>query len=133
MSSVGFVQRLLRQKAVYWGNPMKDGYGGLTFDDPVEIDCRWEDRTQVFSADDGKGTQYIARSVIYVGQELDFDGMLFLGILADLNAYLQSGGSYENPINIDKAYSIRRFETVPRLGSATQFLYRAYLTPWLTF
>lgn len=132
MTIPGFVSRNLRQTAVYWGNPQEDGYGGKTYDPPIEIACRWEDKTQVFNADDEKGSKYISRAIIYTPQDLNFDGRIFLGTFLDLVDHLQSDGvTYENPINIDAAYIIKRTEKTPSLLSSSVFLYKTFLTPWL--
>ena len=40
-------KRFCVETAVYWGNPQNDGYGGFTFDTPVEIKCRWEEKSEV--------------------------------------------------------------------------------------
>ena len=47
MGLISVLERQYKQDAVYWGNPQSDGSGGYTFDDPVEIKCRWEDIKQV--------------------------------------------------------------------------------------
>ena len=32
---------------LYWGNPVDDGFGNYTFDDPVELKARWIEKTQL--------------------------------------------------------------------------------------
>ena len=129
------INRSLKQKAVYWGNPQNDGYGGFTYDDPVEIDCRWEDSTQVFDANDDKGTKFISRAIVFVNIDADYLGRLYLGTLLSLQNYLDSSeGSYIDPNSIEivgTAYIIRRFEKVPELRSSIKFVRIIYLSPWL--
>ncbi len=129
------ISKSLKQKAVYWGNPQNDGYGGFTYDDPIEIDCRWEDATQVFDANDDKGTKFISRAVVYVNRDIDYLGRIYLGTLLSLQDYLESSsGTYIDPNSIEDvgvAHIVRRFEKIPELGSSSKFIRIAYLSPWL--
>jgi len=106
------------QTAVYWGNPVNDGYGGHTFDDPVEILCRWEDKTGTFMSN--RGEQLYSKAEVYTLQDVDENGWLFLGELMDLD-------STSNPKAQDNAYEIKRFDKSPALRSTTVFLRKAYL------
>lgn len=125
-----------KQKAVYWGNPTEDGYGGLTFDDPVEIYCRWEDKTQILGAITGNqvlGYSETSRAIVYLLQDVTEEGYLWLGELTDLDSYLDSSdGTYIDPRTVPNAHIIKRFEKTPSFGSTTVFLRRAFLTPWLS-
>jgi hypothetical protein len=135
MSVAEFISRNLTQTAVYWGNPQEDGYGSKTFNDPIEISCRWENVDQVLGGDTGddRGMKYISRALAYVDRVLDEEGYLWLGRLADLEQYLDSSsGTYIDPMTVPDAHVIKRKQEIPRLGSNTKFLYRVYLTPWLT-
>jgi len=118
------IARLCNQTAVYWGNPVDDGYGGKDFDDPVEIACRWEDKISVMS--DAQGNQFVSKSVVYVLQDLDEEGYLFLGTLDDLDEDTDSSGSYYDPRVIDQAFEIKAFDKSPNL-KATEFVRKAYL------
>jgi hypothetical protein len=126
--------RSLKQTAVYWGTPVNDGEGGFTFADPIEIACRWENINQVVT--DSKGNEITSRAVVFVLQDLDEEGMLYLGTLEDLYDSLDlesSAGSLPNPMTIEGAWIIKRFQKTPSLGSTTDFLRKAYLTPSLSF
>ena len=120
MSVESNIARMCKQTAVYWGNPVNDGYGTCTFDPPIEIPCRWEDRNETFLTPNGNTG--IAKSVVYVLENLHQDGYLFLGTFDDLESYAV------NPIEIEKANIIRRFDKLPALGSTTAFIRKAYLT-----
>jgi len=66
------------------------------------------------------------------GVDLDYDGVLWLGTLAELEDYLESSsGSYIDPVDVPEAYPIKRTEKIPILGKPTAFVRVAYLTPWL--
>lgn len=126
MSITSFLTRTCKQVAVYWGSPVNDGYGGKTFADPVEIFCRWEDKNEIFEAPNGD--EAVSKSVVYVLQDLDQEGYLYLGTLDDL---LESGGESTGelvPSEIEGAQIIKRFDKTPALGSTTEFLRKVYLT-----
>lgn len=114
------LKKLYKQTAVYWGNPDPDGFGGCTFDDPVEIICRWDDVTKVIS--DGKGNVIISRAVVMVAQDVDEEGMLFLGTLDDLDS-----GQEDNPKSVSGAFTIKQVNKIPAPASATEFFRKAYL------
>ena len=126
----------LLQTAVYWGSPKEDGYGGVTYADPVEISCRWEDRQQIIGTITGNqivGFQNMSRAVVYVDRDLDVDGWHMLGTLDDLtDSSGDSSGEYYDPQQLSSAFIIKRFEKMPALHSTTEFIRTAYLTPWLT-
>ncbi len=134
MSINSLLTRSLKQTCVYWGNPVPDGEGGFTFDEPVEILCRWENINQVIT--DAKGAAITSRAVVFVLQDLTEEGYLYLGDLESLYDSLDlesSASTLSNPITITNAWIIKRFQKEPTLGSTTDFLRKAYLTPSLSF
>ena len=66
----------LNQTAVYWGNPQSDGFGGRTFDDPVEISVRWSDRQEMFV--DMQAQEQVSRAIVHTGTDLVVGGYLYL-------------------------------------------------------
>ena len=70
------------QVAVYWGSPQEDGQGGKTFADPVELYCRWEMLNQIVT--DSKGVEFTSRAVVYLLQDVDEEGYLYLGTYLSL-------------------------------------------------
>lgn len=114
-----FPNRQLNQIAVYWGNPVKDGQGGFTWDDPIEIACRWNDSISTQLATDGK--QFISKAKVQVEQDVDKNGMLFLGCLIDLDSSVEA-----DPSTGDDIYIIKRFDKIPTVNSQ-QFFRRAWL------
>ena len=109
----------LRHTAVYWGSPVSDGEGGRTFDNPVELAVRWEERHDLFM--DAQGQEQQSSAVVFVAQDVVVGGYLFLGDLDDL-----SSAEEGDPLNVDGAYEIRQFDKIPDL-KATSFLRRAWL------
>lgn len=127
------IARNCTDTCVYWSNPVEDGYGGKIFNDPVELDCRWENINQVVA--DTKGAEITSRALVFVTQDVEEEGMLYHGTLDDLydsNATDSSAGEVNNPMTIEGAYIIKRFQKTPSL-SGDGFLRKAYLTPSLSF
>ncbi len=109
----------LKQTAVYWGSPVSDGQGGRTFDNPVELAVRWEERHDLFV--DPQGQEKQSSAIVYIGQDVVVGAYLFLGDLDDL-----SSAEEDDPMNVDGAYEIRQFDKTSDL-KATSFLRRAWL------
>ena len=123
MGLENFISRLCVQTAVYWGSPVDDGTGGYTFADPVEISCRWEDQVEkIDRVGASLGEEIVSAAQVYVTQDVEERGYLFLGDLDDLDSDEEA-----DPKTVEKAYMINRFDKVPVMRSATEFLRKAYL------
>jgi hypothetical protein len=125
MSIMSMYRSSLVQKAVYWGNPVNNGYNKFTYDSPIEIDCRWEGKEQLLRTWDGGGLTLSYIGIVWVDQDLDENGCLFLGTLDDLDS-----GAEEEPLSMDTVFRIQQFEKLPRMRSTTEFIRRAFLSPW---
>ena len=123
MSMDSYIASLCQQTVVYWANPVNDGFGHFTFDAPVERKCRWENKEQVVNDDKGKGLIY--RSIIYLTEDVDTDGLLWLGELADLTPTQQA-----NPHEIPDIMVIKRFEKTPSIYFDSN-LRKAFLSPYM--
>jgi len=125
MGLEAFIARRCVQTAVYWTPDGEDGYGNTVFtsDSPREIACRWEDSTRLMT--DAQGDEIVVRAEVFVTEDLEEKGVLYLGTLDDLDSAQE-----DDPKQVDGAYEIRRFDKMPELGSATKFLRKAYLTIW---
>lgn len=113
---IKFVESVCVQTAVYWGSPTPDGYGGYTYDDPIEISCRWEEKAQLVVTKDGK--EVVSKGEILVTRDLDIDGMLYLGTLDDID----SDGSMH-----DEAVPIITKTAIPLFKSSTEFVRMVYV------
>ena len=121
---MSLITRMRKQKAVYWALASSDS-GGIAFDDfgqpkytdPVEIKCRWKDVTEEFL--DAKGARQLSHAKVYVDRDVDVNGILMLGVIADIT-------NEENPKENDGAWEIKRFDKTPNFR-ATEFLLTAYL------
>ena len=115
-----FVSSVCVQTAVYWGNPTPDGYGGYTFDDPVEIDCRWDGSTEMIRSSDGK--EVLSKARLLLTQDVDEGGIIFLGSLDDLDS-----DEEEAPRKSADAWEILRFDKTPLFQSSTEFVREVYV------
>lgn len=118
------LSKMLVQTAVYWplantdsGGLVYDDYGQPQHSDPVEISCRWEERTEEFVGLDG--TTIMSKAVVYVGQDLSIGGLLMLGTLSDIT-------NETTPRENSGAWEIKGWSKIPTL-KATHFLRQAYL------
>ena len=107
----------LNQTCVYWENLGPDGYGGSTWEDPVELDCRWEEVTERFI--DANGEERRSQAKVFLGQDVNEGDYLYLGDLDDLT-------SADSPGNTKGAFQVRSFKKVPDL-SGTEFERKAWL------
>lgn len=114
------ISKYLVQKALYWGNPSNDAYGNITFDTPVEINCRWHDANEEIINEDG--TKDISHSKVLVGQDLDIGGFLMLGVLEDIaeSASMSDSESesvvnysYPSPVDLQGAFRIKVVQKIP--------------------
>ena len=119
MSFTNFVTRSCKQTIVYWGTPVKDGRGGSTFADPVELLARWEKIDEVIKAADGR--EVVSKARVWVLQDVDEQGYIYLGELDDLES------NPDDPREIDGANEILAFRKLPVFGSTTEFIRRASL------
>ena len=109
----------LNQIAVYWGNPTPGGYGGHTFDDPIEISVRWEDRQELFI--DAEGKEVRSQAVVTIDRDLVLGGYLALMTLSDL-----SSAEEGDPQGISDAKEIRAMRKIPNI-KATAYRRRVWL------
>lgn len=114
-----FPNRQLNQTAVYWGNPVKDGQGGLTWDAPIEINCRWNDFVKTMLA--ANGNEFVSQAKVQVDRDVDKNGMLFLGELDDLDSSEEA-----DPTTGENIFIIRDFQKIPNVRQ-TDFFRRAFL------
>lgn len=121
---MGIITRMRKQICVYWGLQSSesggldyDEYGQPVYTDPIELECRWEDRSEEFI--DPSGTRMTSAAVVYVDQDVDVGGVLMLGELEDIT-------DESIPKENEGAHEIRAFNKLPNLR-ATEFLRTAYL------
>jgi len=102
-----------RQIVTYWGAPSDNGWGVKTFTTPITMKCRWEDVVEHFI--NYKGEDQISRACIWVPQDVEQGGYLFLG-----------ESTAADPTVLDGAYEIRMTYTTPDMRNL-QVERRVYL------
>jgi len=93
--------------------------GGYTFDEPIEINCRWEATGIVNFQYHGLEVQ--AKHEVYVDRDIVEEGYLYLGLLQDIDS-----GLLNTPIEIDEAEMIIRFDKIPNIAG-TKYTRKAFL------
>lgn len=120
------VARFTVQTCVYWGNPVSNGTGGWTFDAPVEISCRWDDKQELKTKYDGN--QFSTQAVVLVNQDIDRQSFLFNGTLVELQAIATAKGyDINNPVEFPTAFIVEQFEKIPMVRESNDFVRTAYL------
>lgn len=99
---MSFLTLYLNQTATYWKRQGADGFGNIVFSSPVQIRCRWEDRTQFIQ--NAQGDNVPSRSTVFLEQDVSLDDFLFLGKTSE-----------PNPTNLDFAYKVMDFRRTPSL------------------
>lgn len=120
MSIEKFIKKVCVQTAVYWGNPQNDGFGNFIFDPAIEIKCRWEDKAQIVAGTDGIDTSSDAE--VMVLEDLDYDGVLFLGTLNDLDS-----DQIANPMLVEDSRRIISDSKIPMIFSKQMTVRKVYL------
>lgn len=115
------VAKFAVQTAIYWANPTRDGDGNTTFDSPVDILVRWDDKTQVVT--DSQGKEKVSRAEILSNQEMSELEYLFLGSISDF----ASGADLSNPKTIAGAYQIITKTKVPMVRKTDDFVRTYFL------
>ncbi len=112
---MSFLSNNLKQTAVYWALTGLDGYGQHTYAEPVELDCRWEDKQEKFT--DLEGNENVSQALVYfktdITKGLDGWGFLFLGSLTDLASDTSNPTSESlDPYDIYEIKSYRKTPTI---------------------
>lgn len=120
MGIESFIKKVCVQTAIYWGNPVNDGMGGVKCNDPVEIKCRWTDKSRVIS--DSLGREIVAKGNLLLTQDVVPEGFVRLGSLSDYGSF----DDISNPLNVAGAYQIIGFDKIPMIKSKTVFARTIY-------
>ena len=110
------IKKFAVQTVVYWANPTNDGDGNFTYDSPVEILVRWDDKTQVVT--DSSGRERTSSAEILTNQEMVEEEFLYNGSLSDFS----SGQDLSDPKAIEGAYEIITKTKVPAVRSTDDFV-----------
>lgn len=119
MSILSLVKKVCVQDAVYWPLSGNTGYAP-SYGTPQEIKCRWDGSSEVFT--DKHGKQIVASAEILCPVQLKEEGLIYLGLLADLSSEQRA-----DPKVIVDAYEIRKVSITPLFRSTTKFVYQIYV------
>ena len=115
------VKKFAVQTALYWANPINDGDGNHTYNTPIEILVRWDDKIQLVT--DSLGKEKVSKAEILSNQEMTEFEFLYLGALADFD----SGADLSNPKTVEGAYIIITKEKVPMVRKTDEFVRTYFL------
>lgn len=83
---MSLITRMRKQKAVYWSRlkdvnnqPLSDKFGQPAYNDPVEVDCRWDDKQEHLLTPAGTTIDSVATvypSVVPIVGDLLWKGLL---------------------------------------------------------
>lgn len=107
------------QTCVYWAPNGFNTFGEQQFVDPVEVNCRWEDKAQQFV--DKEGKESVSSSIIYPAQALLLGGYVCLTTLAALSSEEEG-----DPKTVSGAKEIRNVSASTNI-KATEWFYKAWL------
>lgn len=114
---MSIIRTMRRQKAVWWQRQTEpDKFGRLSFAEPVEIACRWDDNIGEFRNQFGQTVA--SKAVVYVDREMKVGDKLMSGPI--------SSDTPEDPTTEDNALEIQGFMKTPNIKN-TETLYTALL------
>jgi len=116
-----FIKKVCVQTAVYWGNPVPDGFGNYTYDAPVDIACRWEDKIAVIN--DAFGAEQVCDASVLITQDVDLHGWVCLNKTAGSLSTTEAA----DPKWVEGVREIIGFEKIPLFRSSTKFVRKIYL------
>jgi hypothetical protein len=77
MSLKQTLKRFLNQNALYWApSGVTDDFGKMILLDPVQIRCRWEDKTERVLTK--KGNEITSRAQVFADRDVKEEGVLWL-------------------------------------------------------
>lgn len=124
-----FMEDALNQRAVYWHPKAAGDEGEVTFEEPVEIVCHWQNVVEAYM-DRRTGDEATSRSKIFVDRDLVELGVLWLppagGTNLEAGEALIALTSETVPFSNPGAFEIRRFDKVPDFDGE-EFVRTAYL------
>lgn len=115
------IKKFLKQKAVYWGAPVSNGFGGFTYADPVEISVRWTDVHELIldmTIGIPRGEQIVSKAKLMLDQDVEVGGMIALTTMLELSSSQAPGDN--------AAYVIKSFQKMPDVR-AKQYVRQAWL------
>lgn len=98
------IRRKLTQEITYWAPAGSDKYGNETFDSPVKIIGRWEERSEQVMLPNGEIT--VSKAIVFVDQDLEIEGYL-----------VEGDHTAQNDPTLTSASIIRNWVEIPSMRS----------------
>ena len=115
------ISDICNQTVVYWDSPQNDGFGRMTYGAPVEVNCFWVDEQETMIDNDGK--EWVTKAKVFVLQDLDEQGVLWLGTLSSLS----DDEKTDPKANLQKTQEIKRFVKTPSFYDEDTYVRKAIL------
>jgi hypothetical protein len=104
-------ERNLLQTCTYWKPQSTDQYGKTTFATPVALNCRWEEKSELFI--DKKMQEVTSKAKVFLVDTPDVDE----------EGYILLGTSVEaSPLGLAGAFEVRALKRTPDLRVLKQML-----------
>ena len=103
--------RHMRDDATFWPRSGNDGFGGVEYDAPIAVKCRWQD--QQVLARDAEGNEFTSSAIVYTAQALAPEGRVALG-------------SFNDAEPVDSSREVRQVGISPNLRQTTE-LHKSWL------
>ena len=100
---MALVNKMRRQRAVWWEQTGTNHYGKDTYAEPVEIRCRWEDKQGTVTGENQEITNF--KSEVYVDRIMKTGDVLKLGEL--------DSSTPSDPSEEQQAYRVVGFSNIP--------------------
>jgi len=101
---------LLNQTITYWAPSSYDKFGVGTYDDPVTVIGRWEDKQELFI--DVNGKEVRSSSIVYLEDDVETGGYLYLGESTETTPIDETGAreirGYAKTPSLDAVYFLRK-------------------------
>lgn len=124
MSLKQTLKRFLNQDALYWApSGVTDDFGKMILLDPVQIKCRWEDKTERVLTK--KGDEITSRAQVFADRDVEEEGVLWLGSFSQATIADDAAGNPDPFVN-KKAWEIQQVGKQPD-RRAKSFLRWAWL------
>jgi hypothetical protein len=113
------VAKFTVQTAICWKVAGSNGFGGHTFEAPVDILCRWEGKSEIKMGSTGE--QFASSASVLTNHEVLIGDYLLLGTLDDFTVVPT------NPLEVQGAFVVRQVDKIPMVRKTDEFVRTAYL------
>lgn len=121
---MSIIKKMRKQKAIYWKRTGIDQFSEPEFAAPVEVACRWDDKSELFRSPEGR--EVVSRAIVYPDRDMDVGDYLLKATQAEFDAMGLDDYSKARPQDIEGAFPVRSPMETPNLR-ATESLFTMYL------